>query len=262
MSDHFKEEIEGHSSSVDAFFALRDNWSTVGRQVETAIDVFLGSYHTGQRTVRFLFGDFVEWVFASALYSLGFLALPAGPNQNDYDLQAQGVFDKAKFIWSIKASAADGKGQIRLKNWLGEGNSENFILEPTLIVNPRLGGVTLIEPRIHSEIYDQLKYTKDAVVLPFSALEAHIESHPDFFIEANLPFNKEIDSVVPGLDQLRGVIASDHIHYPDLRKLLDDCRPSAGGSVVEEIQEINQMIEEGKLSQEQGQKAIEKVINS
>ena len=62
MSDHFKEEIEGHSSSVDAFFALRDNWSTIGRQVETAIDVFLGSYHTGQRTVRFLFGDFVEWV--------------------------------------------------------------------------------------------------------------------------------------------------------------------------------------------------------
>jgi hypothetical protein len=246
-------------SAYEAFDTLKDGWGDVGVEIETAISTFLKSFDPADSAVRFVFGGYVEWVLAAALFHLKVLALPAGHNQADFDLQSvlESIDGQKKSLWSVKSSSTKDNASIKLKNHHG---GSKFTMHPTVFVDPYLGGLVLIDPELHPEIMEHVENKKDAVQLKLSIIKEHAEKYPDCFIPARLPV-KEPGAFRPpaGFDQFNDIVGGDSLHYPNLGALLASTR-SGGAGVVSEIERIVSLKDDGKITQEQYEALFNKLV--
>lgn len=255
------ESVPLTSSASEAFDALCRGWGDVGIEIETAIDTFLKSFDTADRAIRFFFGGYVEWLLAAALFHLKILALPAGHNQGDFDLQsvAESIDGQAKSLWSVKASSTKDQKRVNLKNF--HGGSE-FTMHPTVFVDPCLGGLVLIDPELHPGIMEHVHIKGDAAVLDTRVVKEHAGEHPDCFIAARLPV-KETRPGKPnppaGFSQFQEIVGGDSLHYPHLGSLLASAKSSGTGH-VDEIERLVSLRDDGKLTQEEFEKSLRKVL--
>jgi len=249
---------EHEVTALGAFTALKEAWPVIGVEVETAISMFLRRYNPTNNSIRFIFGDYVEWVLAAALCRLGVVVIPAGPTQQDFDLQS--VIHESRAVWSVKASSTKGSKNVRLKNFLGSGST--FQLHPTVFVDPWLGGLVLVDPGTHPEVLEHIKIERDAAILSAKFVKEHSLRHPECFIQADLPVKGDHGDAVPGLDEFRAIVEDDHLHYPNLRWIFDKGEPQGGVSVVEGIRDLMALRDSGALTDEQFGKALDAHLGS
>lgn len=259
MDEPMDQPAPSTPSAYEAFDTLKDGWGDVGAEIEQAIDTFLKSFDTADSAVRFVFGGYVEWLLAAALFYLKVLALPAGHNQADFDLQSvvESIDGQKESLWSVKSSSTKNSGSVKLKNHLG---GSKFTMHPTVFVDPYLGGLVLIDPELHPEIMEHVENEKDAVELKLSIIKEHAEKHPDCFISARLPVKKSRESRPPaGFDQFADIVGGNSLHYPNLGALLASTRSGRAG-VVSEIERIVLLKDDGKITQEEYEELFKTLV--
>ncbi|UOW01872.1 hypothetical protein [Agrococcus sp. SCSIO52902] len=242
------------SSQFDALRRHLLSHNEVRREVEFAFSSLLTAANPSDRGLRFLFGSGAEWIMASAAWSAGVLTAPAGHNANGFDLGD--LLDKAKGLWSVKASASTSASQIRLKNFMGDGGRVDWT-EPTVFVGPYLKGAVLVDPRSHTEVAEAASNIGDALVLGGGAVKAFAKSHPQNYI----PFDVAVNHGGASADRyafVKSVITPDH--FPILSKPFLAAAPVADRSRVEEITRLALLRDQGVLDEEQFKRAVDTVI--
>ncbi|WP_130839322.1 hypothetical protein [Corynebacterium neomassiliense] len=234
--------------TIDASPALR-------REIEFAFSSLLTAANPSDRGLRFLFGGGAEWIIASAAWSAGVLTAPAGHNANGFDLGD--LLDKSRALWSVKASASDKAGQIRLKNFMGDGRDANWV-EPTLFVGPYLDGAVLIDPRGDAAMQAQTRHTKDALVLPGGVPKRYAVEHPDNHIQFDVEVNHGNTSADPHTF-IKSIL--DPAHFPHLAKPFLAAAPLTSGSRVDEIQQLVDLRDSGVLDDAQFKKAVDGLLS-
>ena len=239
------------------FDALRDHLLSnpeVKREVEFAFSALLTAANPTDRAMRFAFGNGAEWIMAATAWSAGVLTAPAGHNANGFDLGD--LLNKAKGLWSVKASAQRGPSQIRLKNFMGDGANTDWT-EPTLFVGPYLGGAVLVDPTVHTEVSDKVRHCGDALVLTSGAVKSFADDNP-----ANLvPFDVAINQGIGANDPyafIKSVLTPEH--FPNLSKPFLASAPTTTSSLVEQIMDLAKLRERGVLDEEQFKKAVDLII--
>ena len=91
----------------------------VKRELEFAFTSLLAAANPTDRGTRFAFGGGAEWIMAATAWCAGVLMAPKGHNTNGFDLTD--LRNKARGLWSVKASASPKSSDIRLINYMGDG---------------------------------------------------------------------------------------------------------------------------------------------
>lgn len=242
------------STEFDKLKKHLDSNQTVRREVEFAFSALLTAANPSDRGLRFLFGNGAEWIMASAAWSAGVLTAPAGHNANGFDLGD--LLDKTRALWSVKASASSKGGQIRLKNFMGEGKDASWD-EPTLFVSPYYGGAVLIDPSTDGEVRAQARKGADALILPGAVPKSYAADHPENHITFDVAVNEGAGSNDP-FAFIKSVI--DPAHFPNLSKPFLASMPPAQSNRVEEIERLVALRDSGALTPEQFEKAVERAI--
>ncbi len=224
------------------------------REVEFAFSSLLTAANPSDRGLRFLFGNGAEWIIAAAAWSAGVLTAPQGHNVNGFDLGD--LLDKAKGLWSVKASASPGSSQIRLKNFMG-GGTDAVWTEPTLFVSPYLEGAVFVDPRLHTEVQSQVKNSGDALVLGAGVVRVFAKGHPTNHVRFEVARNQGEAKGDP-YAFIKSVITPDH--FPRLSKPFLASSPPTTSSRVDEINRLVQLRDDGVLTDEQLSKAIEQTL--
>lgn len=226
----------------------------VEREVEFAFSSLLTAANPSDRGLRFLFGNGAEWIMAAAAWSAGVLTAPAGHNANGFDLGD--LLNKAKGLWSVKASASTTASQIRLKNFMGDGTGADWT-EPTLFVGPYLSGAVLVDPTVHDDVKKEMRRTSDALVLSGGVVKRFALNNPSNYVPFDVAINQGGGSNDP-YAFVKSVITPDH--FPILSRPFLSSAPTTYNSRVEEITRLAELRDRGVLDEEQFKRAIDLVI--
>lgn len=227
--------------------------AAVRREIEFAFSSLLTAANPSDRGLRFLFGNGAEWIMAAAAWSAGILTAPAGHNANGFDLTD--LLNDAKGLWSVKASASPNAGDVRLKNFMGEGTNVDWA-EPTLFVGPYLRGAVLVDPQLHPTVSAKVRHGSDALLLSGRAVKSFAIENPENFIPFEVAVNKGGGSNDP-FAFVKSVITPDH--FPILSRPFIEANPRKTSSVVEEIQKLDALRKEGAIDDETFRKLVERV---
>lgn len=236
------------------FDALRQHLLTnkdVKREVEFAFSSLLTAANPTDRGLRFLFGNGAEWIMAAAAWSAGVLTAPAGHNANGFDLGD--LLNRAKGLWSVKASASTAATQIRLKNFMGNGSSADWT-EPTLFVGPYLRGAVLVDPTLHVAVKDAMRRGSDALLLSGGAIKRFAQENPGNYVAFDVAVNSG-GGVNDPYAFVKSVITPEH--FPILSKPFLAAAPVATGNLVEEIKKLADLRDRGVLDDESFKKAVD-----
>lgn len=239
------------------FDMLRRHLNTkreVKREVEFAFSSLLSAANPSDRGLRFLFGSGAEWIMAAAAWSAGVLTAPAGHNENGFDLGD--LLQQSKGLWSVKASASASTGDIRLKNFMGDGANSDWI-EPTLFVGPYLGGAVLVDPNNHPEIKKKMRHSADALVIGGGAIRKFSAAHPENFVAFDVAINQGGGASNDPYLFVKSVITPEH--FPILSKPFLAAAPAATNNLVEEIKRLADLRDEGVLDNESFKKAVDRL---
>jgi hypothetical protein len=240
------------------FDRLRDhllNNKDVKREVEFAFSSLLTAANPSDRGLRFLFGNGAEWIMAAAAWSAGVLTAPAGHNQNGFDLGD--LLTKAKGIWSVKASASSSPGDIRLKNFMGDGAGADWN-EPTLFVAPYLKGAVLVEPSIHTEVKEAMRHGSDALLLGGGVVRKFADANPANYLSFDVAINQG-GGVNDPYAFVKSVITPEH--FPVLSRPFLAAAPITTSSRVDEITKLVDLRDRGVLTESQFKAAIDQVVS-
>ena len=226
----------------------------VRREVEFAFSSLLTSANPSDRGLRFLFGSGAEWIMASAAWSAGILTAPAGHNANGFDLGD--LLNQAKGLWSVKASASRSAGDVRLKNFMGDGSSADWT-EPTLFVGPYLKGAVLIDPRIHSEVKAKMRHGADALLLGGGVVKRFAVDNPHNYVAFDVAINKGGGPNDP-YAFVKSVITPEH--FPVLSRPFVAATPAKTSTLVDEIQRLADLRDGGVLDDGSFKKAVDLLI--
>lgn len=242
------------TSGSEAFDKLREHLREdheVKREVEFAFASLLTAANPSDRGLRFLFGNGAEWIMAAAAWSAGVLTAPQGHNADGFDLAD--LMHDAKGLWSVKASASASSGQIRLKNFMGDGANADWT-EPTLFVGPYLSGAVLVDPILHPEVKAEAKRGSDALVLGGGAVKRFSLTHPANHAEFEVTVNKGGKTGDP-YAFIKSVITPDH--FPHLAQPFAASQPkTAPSSRVEQILRLSEMHKAGQIRDDVFQKLV------
>lgn len=243
------------SGSVE-FDALRRHLSSntsVKREVEFAFSSLLTAANPSDRGLRFLFGNGAEWIMAAAAWSAGVLTAPAGHNANGFDLGD--LLNKAKGLWSVKASASPSAGDIRLKNFMGDGASADWT-EPTLFVGAYLKGAVLVDPTIHREVHAKIRHSNDALLLGGGVVKRFAQDNPANYVRFDVAINQG-GGANDAYAFVKSVITPEH--FPILSKPFLAATPIATDNLVEEIKKLADLRDQGVLDDESFKKAVDRI---
>lgn len=228
---------------------------SVKREVEFAFSALLTAANPSDRGLRFLFGNGAEWIIAAAAWSSGVLVAPQGHNTNGFDLGD--LLDKARSLWSVKASASDKASQIRLINFMGDGANAVWD-EPTLFVGPYVSGAVLLDPAQDPDLAAQVRKTSDALVLAGGVVKKYAKDHP----ENHVRFDVEVNSGASSNDPFAFIKSIlDPAHFPVLSKPFLASTPKTSTTKVEEIEKLVAFRDQGALTPEQFHKAVSTLLN-
>lgn len=224
-------------------------------ELENFARIVLENFNPSGRAARFIYGSMNEWGLALAAFCAGLLTLPQGHDANSTDLS--GVVDQQRALWSVKASAStDVRYNFILQNFRSGEVVPPYDFPTTVFLHPVLPGITIVEPTLHSHVVDGVVVNRDARVLPVGLLSAHALVHPECVIPFQQPANQGGGNPdeVTGLDIVRGIV--DTPLFTRLRTPFRLAAEAQRGDVVTRLHDIQRMIQDGLLTQDQGQAAI------
>lgn len=239
------------------FDALRNHLLSnreVKREVEFAFSSLLTAANPSDRGLRFLFGNGAEWIMAAASWSAGVLTAPAGHNANGFDLGD--LLNQAKGLWSVKASASSSAGDIRLKNFMGDGANADWT-EPTLFVGAYLKGAVLVDPTLHTAVKDKMRRGSDALLLGGGVVKRFAQDNPENYVAFDVAINQGGGANDP-YAFVKSVITPEH--FPVLSKPFLAAAPVATGNLVEEIKKLADLRDQGVLDDESFKKAVDMLM--
>lgn len=229
------------------------NTPAVKREVEFAFSSLLTAANPSDRGLRFLFGNGAEWIMAAAAWSAGVLTAPAGHNANGFDLGD--LLNKAKGLWSVKASASSSAGDIRLKNFMGDGANADWT-EPTLFVGAYLKGAVLVDPAQHTEVHDKMRHSSDALLLGGGVVKRFAQDNPANYVSFDVAINQGGGANDP-YAFVKSVITPEH--FPILSKPFLAAAPIVTDNLVEEIKKLADLRDQGVLDDESFKKAVDRI---
>ena len=246
------------SSGSEAFDKLRDFLEVerpVRVEMENAFAAMTEQINVTDRGSRFVAGTTGEWIISSALYAAKVIAIPDGHNADGFDLR--GVQAAAKGLFSIKCSFSP-TSSFRITN--GQNGAGKGFVEPTIFAHNKLGGLVFADPSIHVELAAKAQVKPDAVALGFKAVKDHALAHPECCIQMVIPLNKGRGTYDPALEFTKSLLTQEGV-YPNLSRVFNEVqRYNASGSIVEQILELRLLMEQGVLTQEQLERAIDKLL--
>lgn len=227
----------------------------LSREVENAFLAMTEEINVSDRGSRFVAGATGEWIIAAACYAGRVLAVPAGHNADGFDLA--GVQAAVKGLFSVKCSFSP-TSSFRITNGIN-GAGKGFV-EPTIFVHKRLGGMVFADPAIHTGLAAEAQSKPDAVVLGMRAIREHADAHPECCIPLSIPLNQGRGTYDPALKYAEGLL-SESGHYPNLSRVFKDVKKrDSAPTVLEEIKGLRQMRDNGDLTQEQFQRAVDALL--
>lgn len=242
-----------------AFQALRKRWTTnsgLGLEVLRAMHEVINRYDVADRANRFLVGHYMEAVLAATFYSAGLVTPPAGSNADGFDLQ--GLTSHFKGQMSVKSSFTPGQG-FRISN--GMGGPGRGWTDPTLFISPDLPGIVYASPVEHPELAAQVRQVSDATTLALGVLKAHATANPDCVIPMAVPANPRTGRSTLGADVFRQIVGDSPGMYPELSRVMVKARVAGeGGDVMEQVEQILGWEREGRISTEQRQNMIDRLL--
>jgi hypothetical protein len=251
----------GHDSSSD-FQQLRRAFANdpqLAQELQWYLRVAVENFNPTARANRFIIGALVEWGIALAALSAGILTLPQGHDADGDDVA--GLRDAAKYRWSVKSSFSTQRSyQFIIQNVRGrkEEQPTDPKMEGTLFLHPLLPGIVHVDPSIHMDVLQALRFEGDAWVLPLHALATHAGANPEQVIALVVPPNPQARQVDPALDIVRAFVMQPHFQRLGSAFRLQAARSTSG--VVEQLQDIRKMAAEGHLTQEQSEAAINQLL--
>ncbi len=112
------------------------------------------------------------------------------------------------------------------------GEGRGFV-EPTVFLHPMLPGVVFISPVAHSEVVARAKGQKDAVILPFVAVEEHARAHPECVAPLRVSPNERRGREAPAISFVRDLISP--ALFPRLVQMFSDAEPTQDNALVTQL---------------------------
>lgn len=241
------------SSGSDAFDDLRDALArdaSLRSELEAALDLNVRRVNPTDRANRFGSGAAVEWILASVAFTGGALSIPGGHNANGFDLRD--LRDDARGLWSVKNQTK--RGEWRITNGLG-GSGAGF-KDPTIFVSPSLPGLTLVDPRVHTDVAARVVVKSDAVTLPAKAVEEHAWDHPECVATCTMPSNPGTGDEDPWMDYVENLLTPER--FPRLSRLFVAAKPTTG-TLTSELQSLLALRDTGAITPEQFDELVRKL---
>ncbi|KRC92760.1 hypothetical protein ASE25_05515 [Terrabacter sp. Root85] len=231
----------------------------LAQELQWLLHIAVENFNPSSRANRFIIGALVEWGIALAAFSAGILTLPQGHDADGDDVA--GLRDAAKYRWSVKSSFSKQRSyQFIVQNVRGrkeEGRTEGK-MEETLFLHPLLPGIVHVDPLEHQQVLTSLRFDGDAWVLPLQALQDHAQACPDHVIPLVVPPNPGAKEVDPAMDIIRALVMQPH--FQRLGSAFRQQAAKSRSDVVERLQEVKRMEQQGLLSAAQAQAAINAVL--
>lgn len=242
------------SPEFDALKAAIDADAGIRNEIRDALLYLTDQINVSDRGSRFVAGGTVEWIIAAACYATGVIAIPSGHNANGFDLSS--VHSAVEGLFSVKSSLSPTSA-FRITNGIN-GAGRGFV-EPTIFLHKRLGGLVYAHPGIHLALADQAQIKSDAVVLPLRAIAEHAAAHPECVIAVEVPYNRGRGVYDPALEFARNLLTQGNL--PNLKRLFDEVR-KVGATPSQEIAALRAMLDDGTLTREQFQRAVDRALGA
>lgn len=210
-------------------------------ELEWALITNVNRINPADRANRFGSGAAVEWIIACAAYSAGVLTIPAGHGMDGFDLRD--LRRQAQGLWSVKNTTR--RSDFRLSN--GMGGAGRGFSERTILLSPKLPGLTFADPHLHAELAEKCRNTGDAIILPFAAVLEHATRHPECVAVCKMPENEGVGRDDPWMDYVNSLLESEQ--FPLLSRMFRESkRPS--NSISSEIMNLVSLRDSGNISSE------------
>lgn len=243
------------SDVFDRLSAVMTTDAALRRDVEGALVVLLERLNPSDPGVRWAVGTAVEWTIAGALFAADALAIPEGHRAPGIDLQE--LLGRLRATFSVKSSFSPKVSTFRLTNGMGGGGLG--FAEPTLFLHPSLPGIVFADPTSHPELQRDVRNAGDATTIPISAIRTHAQEHPECVIPLTIPVNPGRGRSDPGTSFARDLLTSGQ--FPRLESLFNAIAAAAQpNTIVDEIQALRQMREEGVLDDQQLRAAVARLL--
>ena len=244
------------SSGSPEFDRLRSVIATdrqLRNDLEAALLLIVETYNPSDRGVRFITGGIGEWILAFAAYAAGVVSMPAGHNEDGFDLMA--LIGRSRELWSAKGSNSRG-GTFTITN--GQGGPGVGFVHPTVFWSPDLPGFVYADPMVHRPVVVGQVQRRDATVIKKSVIAQHAAAHPECVAEIIVPDNPGTATKDPSFEAVKLLIEGGN--FPRLRRMLDDST-KADPSVVGQLRELQAMLNSGLLTEAQYNAAVAKVTS-
>lgn len=233
----------GGSSGSVQFDQLRDAIAkdpALRGEVEAALRLNVDRVNPTDPGNRFVVGGAVEWIVAAAAWSAGALTLPGGHSARGYDLLD--LQHASRGLWSVKSQSAQSSSEWRISNGLG-GSGKGFDTA-TIFVAPGLPGLVFVDPTAHTHVTTKGRPTKDAFILPWSAVKNHAAAHPECVAPLQAPRNEGKGVEDPFLSYSKTILEPQR--FPRLSQMFTAATPPTG-SVVDQVKELAKMRDDGDI---------------
>jgi len=238
-------EFDRLKAAIDADPAIRN-------EIRDALLYLTDQINVSDRGSRFVAGGTVEWILAAACYATGVIAIPSGHNANGFDLSA--VHSAVDGLFSVKSSLSPSSA-FRITNGIN-GAGKGFV-EPTIFLHKRLGGLVFAHPERHLDLAARAQAKPDAVVLPLTAIIEHAAAHPECVIAVDIPYNRGRGQYDPALEFAKNLLTQGNL--PNLKRLFDEVK-KVGATPSQEIATLRAMRDDGTLTPEQFQRAVDRAL--
>lgn len=225
------------------------------REVEFAFSALLAAANPSDRGLRFLFGNGAEWILACAAWSAGILTAPAGHNANGFDLAD--LLHEARGMWSVKASASATTSQIRLVNFMGDGRNATWT-DPTVFIAPYIHGAVFIDPTQDPDVQNAAHKIGDALTLAGGVVKKYAVNHPHHHISFQIQANTGATTHDP-YAFIKSIL--DPGHFPLLSRPFAAAEPATNNTLVDELQQLNDLKNIGALNDKQYKSAVDHVLS-
>ncbi len=121
-------------------------------------------------------------------------------------------------------------------------------MEPTVFLSPALPGIVFADPNHHEHIAAQSIAKADAVVLPFRAVLAHADDHPECVVPCVMPKNPGTGIDDPWIDYVSSLLSPER--FPRLSTMFIASKP-VSSSLSDEIVRLAALRSAGTISDSQ-----------
>ena len=243
------------SADFDALRAAISADPQLHTEIEWLLRLSVETYNPSDRGIRFIVGSIGEWLVAFAEYAAGLISLPSGHNTDGYDVAT--LRAEARDLWSVKSSYRTG-GSFIISN--GRNGPGPGMTEATIFWSPELPGWVYGHPELHPHLPSGMVERTDSWELPKFVVADHARLHPECVIEIDIPENPGTATSDPGFEAVKILVQSGP--FRRLKKMLDDVESRSKTSVVEQLRELLDMHNQGLISREALDHAVQRVTQA